>query len=642
MCQQRLIKESECQELALMSRIQELEEQVASLRKGLKSDAMKMADNEALGSEIEQLRAREKALTTELQKTKAKESQSSQEKRELEAAVSSLEERLAKFRALEAECESLQELNISLGEEAETLELKLQESIAERQLAEQHTSQIFDTLKEERDAKHRLEEHLAEMEANQTAARLGLRPPGGETSPKPDHVDNNEEDVAGQSLCDELQVSLDMDPSELLRLENELGSLKEKYEDVKKQLREYKKRCKENNRAVEKLEGEKASLVKELDVARMVSETGALCGQLKAERELAGLRHEHSTLLNSSVEEIRFLKGRIESLEEKEQKLKTLVVALESEKSSLTLKVERLQSRMHDIERVSSVQTAALEEDLKRLRESNAEQTETTAKLQKEFTSQGHALEDAENGLKETKTDLMAVIEELSGLCRYVRVLSGDTDSTEEATGSESNNESSGVSLGTSCLQLVARVKVQTRSLKQAVERPVQLMLERSSVSQSDDVSSGHVDELEKRVGRLQRQLASKKEEIATLKVLLRANKSTSETSVLHAKSRFDDEKKVLEKEIDRLKAEMQAMIQRESEFNILRSVFANRCDEYVSQLVDLQHHLEAAEEEKVTLEGMLSQTIKQKLAARQKLEEYEIERERLYNIPRKLSSSRI
>jgi protein bicaudal D len=626
-----------------MSRIQELEEQVNSLRKGLKSDAVKIADNEALGSEIEQLRAREKTLTTELQNIKAKESQSSQEKRELEATVSSLEERLVKFRALEVECESLQELNSSLQEEAETLEIKLQESITERQLAEQHTSQIFDTLKKEREAKHKLEEHLAEMEANQTVTRLGLKPLGKEMSPKPEFVSNEEEEIAEQSLCNELQVSLDMDPSELLRLENELGSLKEKYESVIKQLQEYKKCYEENNRVIEKLEGEKTSLTNELDMARTVTETGALCGQLKAERELAGLRHEHTTLLNSSGEEIRFLKGKIESLEKKEQKLKTLVAALESEKSSLSLKGESLQSRIHDIERVSSVQMAALEEDLRRLRESHTEQTEVTAKLQKEFTSQGHALEDAENGLKETKTDMMTVIEELSGLCRYVRVLSGDTDSkTDEATDTESNNESSGISLGASCLQLVARVKVQTRSLKQAVERPIQMMLERSSISHSDDINSGHAEELEKRVGHLQRQLASKKEEIATLKVLLRASKTASETSSHHAKSRFEDEKKVLEKEIDHLKAEMQAMIQRESEFNNLRSVFASRCDEYVSQLTELNDRLDAAEKEKVTLEGMLSQTIKQKLAARQKLEEYEIERERLYSIPRKLSSSRI
>lgn len=650
--QKRLIKESEAQEHVLMSRIRELESQVASLRKGSKmADATKIADNEALGRQIEQLKAREKALMAELHNVKTKESRVGQEKRELEATVSSLEERLAMFRAIEAECESLQELNVSLREDAETLEEKLHETIAERQLAEQHTSQIFETLKEEREMKHRLEELLAEMEANQTAARLGLRPLSGEVFPRSDsHVEDTEEAfVAGQSLCDELQVSLDMDPSCVLRLENELSSLKEKHETVKKQLHDYKRKYEENKRTVETLEQEKCSLTKELETARIATDAETLCGQLKTERELAELRHVHATLQNSSGEEIRFLKGKIQAFEEREQKLKAAVVTMESETSTLTVKVESLQGGMRDIEMVSSVQAAALEEDLKRMRESSTEQSETIAKLQKTLASQGQSLEDAENGLKETKRDMMAVTEELAGLCTYVRVLNGDVDSEKGEMAYKSTESSepliSTISLGTSCLQLVARVKVQTRSLKQTVERTVQMMLERSrglGLGAKDDVTSGHMEELEKRLGRLQRQLSSKKEEIATLKVLLRANRSTSETSFLHAKSRFEDEKKALEREIDHLKAGMQVMIQRESEFNVLRSVFANRCDEYVSQLADLQHRLKAAEEEKVTLEGMLSQAIKQKLAARQKLEEYEIERERLYNIPRKLTSSRI
>ena len=643
----RLIKESESQEQSLITRVKELEQEVATLKKGSKVSAIKKANNEALENELEQLKTKEKNLVTELRDVKTKEIRASQEKRELEAIVSSLEERLSKLRAVEAECESLQELNLSLREEAETLEERLQESIAERQLAEQHTSQIFNTLREERESKHKLEEQLGEMEADLTAMRLGLNSPSENVSSRSNSCETEmEETVAvGQSLCDELQKSLDINPSHVLQLENEVAALKENNKTLKVQTDKLKRELAENRRIIEKLQGEKANALKDLDAARRVTDAEALCGQLKAERELAELRHAHVTLQTSSAEEIRFLKGKIESLNEREQKLKAAIATRESEASTLNVKVESLQGGMRDMEMISSVQAASMEKEVTRLRESCAEQTDVITSLQDQLVLKGKSLQDSETGLKETRKDMTTMNEELSALCHYIRVLNGDEDKTGDMANGKDDSDGlqipTDATLATCCLQLAARAKVQTRSLQQAVERTVQQALERSRGTENDATSS-HMAELEKRVGQLQRQLSSKKEEIATLKVVLRMSKSMTETNFFHATSRFEDEKRALQREIDILRADMQVMIQRESEFNVLRSVFANRCDEYVSQLADMQHQMKAAEEEKATLETMLSQAIKQKLAARQKLEEYEIERERLYNIPRKLPSSRI
>lgn len=56
--------------------------------------------------------------------------------------------------------------------------------------------------------------------------------------------------------------------------------------------------------------------------------------------------------------------------------------------------------------------------------------------------------------------------------------------------------------------------------------------------------------------------------------------------------------------------------------------MFAARCEEYVTQVDELQHQLSAAEEEKKTLNQLLRLAVQQKLSLTQRLEELEVDRE--------------
>lgn len=56
--------------------------------------------------------------------------------------------------------------------------------------------------------------------------------------------------------------------------------------------------------------------------------------------------------------------------------------------------------------------------------------------------------------------------------------------------------------------------------------------------------------------------------------------------------------------------------------------MFAARCEEYVTQVDELQRLLNAAEEEKKTLNQLLRLAVQQKLMLNQKLEDYEMDRE--------------
>lgn len=56
--------------------------------------------------------------------------------------------------------------------------------------------------------------------------------------------------------------------------------------------------------------------------------------------------------------------------------------------------------------------------------------------------------------------------------------------------------------------------------------------------------------------------------------------------------------------------------------------MFAARCEEYVTQVDELQRTLAAAEEEKKTLNQLLRLAVQQKLGLTQRLEEIEMDRE--------------
>lgn len=59
-----------------------------------------------------------------------------------------------------------------------------------------------------------------------------------------------------------------------------------------------------------------------------------------------------------------------------------------------------------------------------------------------------------------------------------------------------------------------------------------------------------------------------------------------------------------------------------------LRAMFAARCEEYVTQVDELQGQLAAAEEEKKTLNQLLRLAVQQKLNLTQRLETIEMEHE--------------
>lgn len=126
--------------------------------------------------------------------------------------------------------------------------------------------------------------------------------------------------------------------------------------------------------------------------------------------------------------------------------------------------------------------------------------------------------------------------------------------------------------------------------------------------------------------------IATKREQISTLRMVIKANKQTAEVALANLKSRYEKEKQLGTETNLKMKTELKALKQDAATFASLRSMFAAKCEEYAAANDETVKKLQACEEEKKTLNQLLKVAIQQKLALTQVLEEYEVDKERLLN----------
>ena len=116
------------------------------------------------------------------------------------------------------------------------------------------------------------------------------------------------------------------------------------------------------------------------------------------------------------------------------------------------------------------------------------------------------------------------------------------------------------------------------------------------SQQKSSDLNSSADEDLQKEVVKLKSLLATKCEEVANLKTVLKANKTTAEVALAKEKSKY--------------------------------ATLAKRCDEYATEIDEMKRQVASADEEKKTLNTLLRMAIQQKLALTQRLENLEISKQ--------------
>ncbi|XP_035511859.1 protein bicaudal D homolog 2 [Morone saxatilis] len=171
---------------------------------------------------------------------------------------------------------------------------------------------------------------------------------------------------------------------------------------------------------------------------------------------------------------------------------------------------------------------------------------------------------------------------------------------------------------------LVAVIRCQIKHLRVAVD----LCRQRGAMPYSGLSSSGEserdAESLMEEVLKLKSLLSTKREQIATLRTVLKANKQTAELALSNLKTKYETEKSMVSETMMKLRNELKALKEDAATFSSLRVMFASRCDQYVTQLDEMQRQLAAAEDEKKTLNSLLRMAIQQKLALTQRLEDLE------------------
>ncbi|XP_077987178.1 protein bicaudal D homolog 1-like isoform X2 [Glandiceps talaboti] len=174
------------------------------------------------------------------------------------------------------------------------------------------------------------------------------------------------------------------------------------------------------------------------------------------------------------------------------------------------------------------------------------------------------------------------------------------------------------------CFNLLSTIRDQIKYLKRAVDHTVQ-----SSKQRRLDGSAAENEDLQDQVIKLKSLLSTKREQITTLRTVLKANKTTAEVALANLKSKYENEKCIVAETMMKLRNELKALKEDAATFASLRAMFAARCDDYVTQLDEMQRKVSAAEEERKTLNSLLRMAIQQKLALTQRLEDLEINNER-------------
>ena len=136
-------------------------------------------------------------------------------------------------------------------------------------------------------------------------------------------------------------------------------------------------------------------------------------------------------------------------------------------------------------------------------------------------------------------------------------------------------------------------VKDQLKYLKSAIESSLEISKKKISTSSTDNPESpaneAELVEAHDQVVKLKSLLSTKREQIATLRTVLKANKQTAEVALANLKSKYDTEKCIVSETMLKLRNELRLLKEDAATFSSLRAMFAARCEEYSTQVDELQ-----------------------------------------------------
>ena len=672
------MQESESREASFIHKITDLE---SDLRQARKSERETYIDNErlttqtnALLKEIGQLNHGKKILRDEIRELKYRDTLHLQEYGELEEENINLQKQYSALKSSMVDYEALKVENKSLTDEVEALQLQLQVACEKRDQFQKQLNESLESLKEQRDRNTVLQKELQNRQQTPSADTWEMESGSTGKTGMEEKVEADEHPIV-KRITEEYHATAGRSPAPGL------------VDDLMKELHTYE--VKELEQKLNQLSSENSVLTTELaqrnqDVMKLKEEYDTIATIQEAKLLVNAVDSYDDVIDNdgaaenqrveNQLKEVQQLKKLLKQYELKDGKTQALIKDLKNEIESLRIKTAAVQTKTDEVNFLTK-RVKELEEELLNWRSKNNESDNLIKNLKDDVKSMSDLAGEAQGSLNCTQNELVYVSSDLNKLYKHVCSANGDTPSKlvleqlknkksepavpdtaaspaktrdgipevrQSPMGSENPNEHSDQADPVSCYKLISTVRDQVKFLKEAVSKTVDSSRKKALEMQSgmsdggDKTDADEDDSLKQQILKLQGLLATKREQITTLRTVLKANKSTYEVALANLKSRYENDKVVQAEAVAQLKRNLKALKAEAATFSSLRSMFASRCEEYVTQLDELQRKLAAAEEEKKTLNQLLKQAIHQKIALTQRLEEFEIARERLRAYTRK------
>ncbi|CAL1682073.1 unnamed protein product [Lasius platythorax] len=646
--EESLLSESAARETSLQFQIIELEGETKQLRHELERVEAErdhaLQEREEVGKDHQQAETERKSLRTELRECRFRETRLLQDYSELEDENISLQKQVSGLRSSQVEFEGAKHEIRRLTEEVELLNSQVEELTNLKKIAEKQMEEALESLQAEREAKYALKKELdqrinSESIYNLSNLALSIRgitedqticSDGEDDSPALRRIEADLKTQEPGTSATDKQVDLfsEIHLNELKKLEKQLELAETEKAHLTQNLRE-------SQYAVEKSQAELQSFV-----ARIV--------QLAA--HVQSLHHLHSKLPEKQSEEATL------------DKLNQAIVQYHQWSTMSAREVNQLQKDLAELENGLTVSdsTQQLRTELTNLRNKLLDTEQRSMQLESDVSTLSKLTAEAGGFLDSAQNDLQNLSDELAQLYHHVCTVNGETPSrvvldhekSEIVPEKEEENgkmdwcrtlfktdikikDLESLSKAQEIAKHIETAMDQIKYLRSAVEHTIELSKVKGMQSNICNVCETSVNEnkaevtdLQEQVIKLKALLSAKREQIATLRTVLKSNKNTAEVALTNLKSKYENEKSIVNETMLKLRNELRMLKENAATFSSLRAMFAARCEEYVTQVDELQRQLAVAEDDRKTLNQLLRLAVQQKLGLTMKLEELEVDRE--------------
>uniref|UniRef100_A0A8B9LLY6 BICD cargo adaptor 2 n=1 Tax=Astyanax mexicanus TaxID=7994 RepID=A0A8B9LLY6_ASTMX len=630
-------------------------------------------------------------LRDDIKEYKFREARLLQDYSELEEENITLQKHVSMLKQSQVEFEGLKHENRRLEEDTQFLNSQLEDAIRLKEIAERQLGEALETIKTEREQKAALRKELSHymsigdtMYHNPLNISLDGLKFSDDAATEPNNDDpihtyengfdkiTNEDDNRistpkkselfhpAPSLVDDLLSELNI--SEIQKLKQQLVQVEREKVTLLSTLQDSQKQLEQAHGALSEEHEKVSRLTENLNAIRKLQASKERQSALDNEKERDS--HEDGDYYEVDINGPEILECKYKVAVSEAGHLKEELKTLKTEYSACQSQYEEDRTRLES-------EVTNLRSQLGTLEHSSRAEREQLARMEKELRQASEVAGESQGSLSVAQDELATFSEELANLYHHVCMCNNETPnrvmldfyregkanptgrSSPEGRGRRSpilltrglfpTPDSESPSPVSSSLpspvadprkepmniyNLVAIIRDQIRHLQLAVDRTTELSRQRVASMELGPGADRDQEASLEEILKLKSLLSTKREQIATLRTVLKANKQTAEVALANLKSKYENEKAMVTETMMKLRNELKALKEDAATFSSLRAMFATRCDEYVTQLDEMQRQLAAAEDEKKTLNSLLRMAIQQKLALTQRLEDLEFDHE--------------